>query len=169
MELVTINEITSKNIIALNDWYVDLPLQKSNWPSISEFRPETIPPKIIPNIGKVMVEVDPFRVFYRVVGTVICESFGRNLSGMYLDESGLTQKDQLEEIYKFILTHNDVFFIKDKQTIMGREFEYEGCALPFGCESDDPRGFVIAEDYLPETAWKEALSQRSYETSMLNR
>ncbi|MGO1119926.1 hypothetical protein ACTL6U_14540 [Rhodovibrionaceae bacterium A322] len=109
------------------------------------------------------MEKSPFRVFYRVVGSNIAESLGLDVSGRYLDETGLEQTNNLEEIYRFLLAHNAPSFFKGHQTVLNYEFDYEGCALPFGREDDDPRLLVIAEDIFPEAAWREALIKRSYE------
>ena len=162
LNTVDLDDIKSPRIRELVEWYDALPREGEQWPTPESFKPQTIPPKTLPHIGKVTVETNPFRVFYRAVGTTICESLGMNVSGKYLDETGLPQTRDLEDIYRFLIRHNDYFFIKSQQTVMGQEFDYEGCALPFGNKNEELRTFVIAEDYLPEEIWKEALRKRSY-------
>ena len=55
---------------ALWQWYASNK-QGGTWPPKEAFRPEHLPARVLPHVGLVDVEREPFRVFYRLVGTAI--------------------------------------------------------------------------------------------------
>lgn len=133
------------------------------WPPRAAFRPETIPPAILPNIGLVDVDTAPFRVFYRAVGSAFATSIGKDVSGMYLDESGIPQAADIAEWYRIAIDAPGALFVCGEQTIDRHTFLYEGCCLPLGEPADEPRRFIIAEDFPDTHSWRSALRRRRYD------
>ena len=161
MHVVQSNQILSRKIQDLYGWYC-AQQKAGRWPALTSFLPELLPAGVLQNIGRVDVELDPFRIYYRAVGSIICYGIGTEMSRKYLDELSLPQAADLARWYKVALTAPGPLFVSGLQTVFGHEFEYEGCALPLGHRNDDPRAFLIAEDYRPESIWQEALRHRIY-------
>jgi hypothetical protein len=118
---------------------------------------------VLPHIGRVDVELDPFRVFFRAAGGRISESLGVELSGRYLDELGTPQAAEVAEWYRLAVAAPGPLYARGEQTVERLTFTYEGCCLPLGSADESPRAFVIGEDYLDAQAWNEALRRRRYE------
>ncbi|MBE7636609.1 PAS domain-containing protein [Sneathiella sp. P13V-1] len=77
---------------------------KNRLPKRADFDPIDIP-KTLPYIVMMNVERNPFRLKFRLVGTVITNAFNRELTGLYFDESfdnyleaeGYTQRKEVAE------------------------------------------------------------------------
>lgn len=54
---------------------------------------------LLPQIALVDIEMEPFRVRYRVVGTKLVEYVGRDFTGLYLDEVRFIRPDELLALY----------------------------------------------------------------------
>ncbi len=59
---------------------------KDRLPSRKDFDPIAIP-KLLPYVVMTDVEHDPFRLKFRLLGTVISNAFTKNLTGAYFDEA----------------------------------------------------------------------------------
>lgn len=161
MKFVPVEEMRSPVCQALWRWYTAQEVE-SGWPPKDAFRPEDLPARALPHIGVVDVEREPFRVFYRLVGSAIAESLGRqNIQG-YLDTLGVPQEAELTELYRHTVTVNRPVFLAGMQQIDGETFHYEGGAVPLGAPDDAVRRFIIFEDYLNTDTWRGALRRRSY-------
>ena len=134
-----------------------------DWPPISAFRPEALPPTALPHVGRVDVELKPFRVFYRALGGAICQSVGMEISRQYLDELDFPQKAELEQWFRTAVAAPGPLFVRSPQTVEGEHFIYEGMGLPLGRRTDDPRAFLIAEDFLEISTWRLSVQRRRYE------
>ena len=161
MKFVSVEQLGSPVGRALWQWYASNK-RGGDWPPKEAFRPEHLPARALPHVGLVDVEREPFRVFYRLVGTAIAESFGRTRMQGYLDALDLPQEEELDTLYRHTLSANRPLFLSGVQRIDGQEFAYEGGALPLGEPEDAVRRFLIFEDYLNSEAWRSALRRRRY-------
>lgn len=59
---------------------------KDRLPSRADLDPISIP-KLLPYVVMTDVEYDPFRLRFRLLGTVISNAFTKNLTGLYFDEA----------------------------------------------------------------------------------
>ncbi len=55
---------------------------------------------LLPAIALVDIEAEPFRVRYRLVGTRLVQDFGRDYTGLYLDELRFDNPDELLALYR---------------------------------------------------------------------
>lgn len=161
MQVVTANAIESETLRLVIEWYRDR-LPAKGWPSVKAFKPETMPVRALPHIGRVDVELEPFRVFYRGLGAALCDSVGREVSRMYLDELGLEQAAELTEWFRAAVKAPGPIYVRGTQSVNGHSFVYEGMSLPLGDPGTDPRAFVIGEDFLQSDSWQ-AVRRRRYE------
>lgn len=162
MRFVPVESLRSGACHALWRWYVQEGGGNDRWPARDSFRPEDLPGRVLPHLGVVDVEREPFRVYYRLLGSVIAESLAPGKRQGYLEELGLPQEAELMELYRTTLQANRPLFLAGEQTIDGQTFTYEGGALPLGTPDDPVRRFIIFEDYLETEAWRGALRQRRY-------
>jgi len=162
MKIVKPDDIESSPLQLVIRWYSDQS-PGDEWPPTEVFMPDRIPVSALPHIGRVDVELDPFRVFYRALGRVMCESIGQQVSRRYLDELDLPQKDDIAGWYRTAVSANRPLFVRGEQQIDNVSFIYEGICLPLGNATDDPRAFLIGEDYLQTEEWRKALRHRRYD------
>ena len=162
MKFANIDTLDSAIMKSFLSWY-EARCTDGAWPPVTAFRAETIPPHILPHIGRVDVELNPFRIYYRAVGSAISDSLDVEMSGRYLDEIGLEQETDLLEWYRITLTSPGPVIVRGEQTIEGESFVYEGCCVPLGTADDDPRAFIICTDFLNTEAWRSALHRRRYD------
>jgi hypothetical protein len=160
--LVEADAIESEPLRQVIRWYRGL-TPASGWPPVQAFRPEDLPPMALPHIGRVDVELAPFRVFYRALGSAICQSIGQEVSRQYLDELDFPQKADLEQWFRTAVAAPGPLFVRFPQTVDGDSFIYEGMGLPFGAPGDDPRAFLIAEDFLHIGTWRASVRHRRYD------
>lgn len=163
MEFVEADALASAKLQDLVGWYRARCGDDGAWPARDAFRPETLPPAVLPHIGRVDVESAPFRIYYRAIGSVIADSIGTDISGCYLDETGIPQAADVTEWYRLAVAAPGGVFVRGEQTVEGQAFVYEGCCLPLGEPADEPRAFVIGEDFLNTEAWRSALHRRRYD------
>lgn len=55
---------------------------------------------LLPAIALVDIELAPFRVRYRVVGTRLVQDMGHDFTGLYLDELRFDKPDELAALYR---------------------------------------------------------------------
>jgi hypothetical protein len=163
MRFVERTDPESPVLRALIDWYLALPAD-GGWPARSAFRAETLPPRVLPYIGRVDVEPEPFRIFYRAAGGRLCDSVGVELTGRYLDEVDVPHAEGVTEWYRLAVAAPGPLYVRGEQTVDRHTFTYEGCCLPLGSAGETPRAFVIGEDILDADAWSEAIRRRRYDT-----
>lgn len=161
MKFVPVEAMRSVVGHALWQWY-GAQAGEDGWPPKQRFRPEELPARILPSLGLVDVEREPFRIYYRLVGSDIAASFGRRHIQGYLDTLGLEQEADLVALYRHTLAANRPLFLAGVQRLDGQEFSYEGGALPLGAPDDLVRRFIIFENYLNTEAWRAAVRQRHY-------
>lgn len=165
MRFVSVEEMRSEVCRALWRWYTSESgdwQAGQGWPPRDSFRPEDLPGRVLPHLGVVDVERDPFRVYYRLVGSAIASSLGRRDIQGYLDELGLPQEAELAELYRRTVEANGPLFLSGVQRLDGEEFTYEGGALPLGAPDDPVRRFIIFEDYMQTETWRGAVRGRHY-------
>lgn len=162
MQFVAPDKLRSPHIRVLAAWY-EAARPGDGWPPRDAFRPESLPPATLPHLGMVDIEPDPFRVFYRVLGSVVTDSFGGGAVQMrYLDELDWPQQADLEAIWRRTHAEAGPRYLQGSQRIEGIAIFFEACALPLGALSDPVRRYVIAEDYLDGRAWRQAIAKRGY-------
>lgn len=161
MNLVAAQSLRSEVGLALWQWYVGHS-SDGGWPSRQAFRPEDLPARFLPRLGVVDVEVEPSRVYFRIIGSAIAESVGRRHLQGYLDTLGLAQEEELAGLYRRAVAAEGPIFVAAVQPVGDEEVVFEGGALPFGAPDDPVRRFVIFEDYFGSAAWEPALRYRRY-------
>ncbi len=77
-------ECRDPRLLALRDYW-DGKRAGRAMPPRSCIRPEEIP-HLLPHVILVDIEAEPFRLRYRLIGTGITETMGRNSTGRYYDE-----------------------------------------------------------------------------------
>lgn len=152
--------MTSTAVLAVNAWYGAC--EGGGWPARDAFRPESLPAAVLGNLGLVDVETQPFRVLYRVVGELLCESVGRQVRMTYLDALGLPQEAELAALYRRALAAPGPLFLRGDQHIDGHPLRYEGACFPLGRPDDEIRRFVLVEDFLDTESWRAILRRRRY-------
>jgi hypothetical protein len=161
MEITDPRDLTSPIIAALLDWY-EARRVGANWPERVAFRVETLPAFILPSVGRADVSLAPFRVYYRAMGSMFRDSLGMELSGRYLDETGLAQAAEIADWYRRSLAAPGPLFATGMQDVDGTRFRYEGGTLPLGTPEDDPRAFIVVEDFPDTDAWHAFVRRRTY-------
>jgi len=140
-------ELISPICRTVYEWYVGLS-PAGEWPPLhASHRPDDLPGRALPNLGIVDVEPAPLRVFYRVMGAAIGQSFGIDGSGKYLDELGLPQEGDIRTLYRDSLVAERPLFGCGEVDSGETPNRFEAGAMPFGSRSDRPRRFLIVEDY----------------------
>lgn len=161
MKFIAVDSILSEVGRALWQWY-SAETKGGVWPAKDAFRPEALPARVLPNLGVVDVEREPFRVCYRLVGSVIAQSLGRQHVQGYLDALALPQEEELLALYRHTVAENRPLFLSGQQQIDGQVFTYEGGALPLGAPADAVRRFIIFEGFPDTEAWRGAVRLRRY-------
>jgi hypothetical protein len=106
-------------------------------PRRADIEPTEIP-SLLPHIGLVGVEREPLRLFFRLIGTHITESLGRDNTGKYFDEAfqGQMLKDVMQ-VYGMVLQAHKPVRHFGRALYSTKDFqEYESVHLPL---SDDGR------------------------------
>lgn len=161
MEITDPDALTSPVLRAVVDWYGDQ-TAGAGWPPLGAFLPERLPAFVLPSVGRVDVSVVPFRVYYRAMGGMFRDSLGVELSGRYLDETGLAQAAEVADWYRRSLAAPGPLFATGIQDVDGTRFRYEGGTLPLGKPEDDPRAFIVVEDFPDTEAWRTFVRRRTY-------
>lgn len=162
MKKITSDGITSCLIVELKTWYENQSASLGHWPSRRDVRPHHFSPDVMVRLILSEVHLDPFRVKFRLVGSVVEESFGFAVSGKWLDELPLAQKEDLKKWYKMALTYSEPIFSKSIKTSDGQTIDYEGACFPLGNLTDNPRCFLLCEHFLSDHTWREVVRNRQY-------
>src|SRR3546814_17287670 len=144
MKFVPVEAMRSEVGRALWQWY-GAQGDDGAWPPKQSFRPEELPARILPSLGLVDVEREPFRIYYRLVGSDIAASFGRRHIQGYLDTLGLGQEADLVALYRHTFSVNRPLFLSGVQRFDGQELRYEGGALLLGAHADLGRGYLLLD------------------------
>lgn len=118
-------------------------------PSWHDFDPAEMR-AILPNIFVVSIEHEPFRVFYRLVGTKAA-SFRHELTGRYLDEIVEFPDDiraELKDEYKLVCDEKRPTFSKDiLETRFGHKMTVYGSIFPLSSDGINVDRCIAVEDY----------------------
>lgn len=89
------------------------------------------------NVAMAEVERDPFRIRYRLVGTKLAQSYGRDLTNQYVDElySASIRKDALDA-YWDVVTMRHAHYATRSFNLVLRRFGYHRLLLPFSWKSE---------------------------------
>lgn len=161
MDIVSEDKIHSPLIRELVDWY-DGAKSADKGPSRSDFRPHKFSPAVIPCLFKVQVTRQPFRVLFRAVGERVEESFGFPMTGKYLDEVNIPQRNELLDWYRALLDRSSPIYSKSISTYEGQKLRYEGALFPLGAADDETRFFVGIEHFTDTPSWNSGVRNRSY-------
>ena len=72
-------------------------------PRRADILPEEIP-TLLPYVLMVDLETEPFRVFYRLIGTRVATYNKRDFTGQYLDELDFPSTSRIIELYHAVMT-----------------------------------------------------------------
>jgi hypothetical protein len=101
---------------------------------------------ILPLILLGDIEPDPFRVYFRLIGTGVAEFSRQDFSGQYLDELVYDERDSVDwhDCYRYIhARHVGVVGINELSFTDGSRTSYEFAILPL-LRGDDRAGSFIA-------------------------
>jgi hypothetical protein len=105
---------------------------------------------LLPNMLAVTVEHDPFRIFYRLVGTRIVQ-FRNELTGRYLDEIAefpAEIRDGLVREYQLVCTRRAPTFSRDiLLTRYGNSITFYGAIFPLSSDGVMVDRCVAVEDF----------------------
>lgn len=105
---------------------------------------------LLPNMLVVGIEHDPFRVFYRLIGTRVVQ-FRNELTGRYLDE--ITEfpeavRQDLAKEYQLVCSRRTPTFSKDfLSTKYGNTVTFFGSIFPLSSDGDTVDRCIAVEDY----------------------
>jgi hypothetical protein len=105
---------------------------------------------LLPNMLVMSIEHDPFRVYYRLVGTKVA-SFRHELTGRYLDQITEFPKDVRDELtgeYQLACREKRPTFSKDILTTkFGHQITFFGSIFPLSSDGVTVDRCVAVEDY----------------------
>jgi hypothetical protein len=105
-------------------------------PSRAQIAPEEIP-KLLPYLILVDLESEPFRIYYRLVGTAIQLRNNRNATGRYLDELNDPTEAEITATYRWVYDrHRPYFGRANLASRIGTPITFEYAIWPL---SDDSR------------------------------
>lgn len=139
-----IDDIRSEKIRWLDRWWLD----KGNGrvPSRSDFDPVDFQ-RILPNLMIVEL-VKPFRIRYRLVGTMVVEATGMDFTGRYLEELIPAEHEPWLDHYR--RAHDlrrPVLGEAEAATIVGTPYYHEFGIFPLRVHGDAIEQFLAIEDY----------------------
>ncbi|MDY0881950.1 PAS domain-containing protein [Dongia soli] len=78
-------------------------------PSRAQIAPEDIT-KLLPYLILVDLEAEPFRIYYRLVGTAVQQRNNRNATGHYLDELSYPTAAEITATYRWVHDQHQPYF-----------------------------------------------------------
>lgn len=110
--------------------------------------------ELLPNLLISEVEHNPFRIKYRLVGTMVSEVTGMNITGRYLDELLSADPDQpwIEHYRTVYPTRRPLFGSTTVATIYSSILSYEFGIFPLRRGGEDIEQFIAIEDYFDRTS-----------------
>jgi hypothetical protein len=107
-------------------------------------------PRLLSSLLLGDIEADPFKVYFRLVGTRVADFSRLDFSGHYLDALDYKGRDSVEwlECYRHI--HGSRIGVVGKNRVTwedGEPMEYEFAILPLERDGDPAGSFVAIEDY----------------------
>jgi hypothetical protein len=139
MESVSPDRLESPHLRALAHWYQGA-RSGDEWPPRDAFRPEALAPATLPHLGLVEVEPQPFRVLYRVLGSVLTASMGgAPVRLRYLDELDWPQRDELQALWRHAYDLAEPRYLRGRHAVGETILVFESCALPLGSPQDATR------------------------------
>lgn len=121
---------------------------------------------LLPNVLISEVERKPFRIKYRLVGTVVSEVTGMNITGRYLDELLSADPDQpwIEHYKTVYSTRRPLFGSTTVATTYNDTLSYEFGIFPLRRGGEAIEQFIAVEDYFGRTSIVEQLQPWRYKT-----
>jgi hypothetical protein len=142
-----IEQIGSAKVRRLHAWWLAKrgarPL-----PDRSDLEPAELR-SLLPNLLIAECESNPFRIRYRLIGTVVVEVSGFDFTGRYLDELIAPDLDEpwLEHYRICRDTQRPVFGTVTVPTTLGTNFTYEFGIFPMTKSGTEVAQFLAIEDY----------------------
>jgi hypothetical protein len=125
-------------------------LQQSCRPSRGSLDPIAMKP-YLPNLITGNIELDPFRVLYKLVGTTVVEYSQCDFSNRYLDELGYSGRDDVDWTVNYRHLHANRHPIVGECSLRGTTgrviASYEYAILPLWRGEDPAGSFVAIEVY----------------------
>src|SRR4051812_19072303 len=107
-------------------------------------------PKLLSSLLLGDIETDPFRVFFRLVGTRIADFSRLDFSGYYLDTLDYKGRDSIEWLHCYQRVHTTGVGLVGFNRVTWEDdqaMEYEFAVLPLARDGDPYGSFVAIEDY----------------------
>jgi hypothetical protein len=125
-------------------------LHESGQPSRASLDPVAMKP-YLPNLITGNIELDPFRVLYKLVGTTVAEYSQCDFSNRYLDELGYSGRDDVDWESNYRRLHANRHPIVGECSLRGTTgrviASYEYAILPLWRGEDPAGSFVAIEVY----------------------
>jgi hypothetical protein len=115
----------------------------------TSFDPTEVP-KLLSSLLLGDIEVDPFRVFFRLVGTRVADFSRLDFSGYYLDALDYKGRDSIEWLDCYRRLHATGVGLVGFNRVTWEDdqpMEYEFAVLPLARDGDPYGSFVAIEDY----------------------
>jgi hypothetical protein len=145
-----VSEVTSRRILEL-DAYWQSKRRGDALPARSDILPDEIR-HLLPNLIIADIEPEPFRVRYRLSGTMIA-TYDEELAGKYLDELDNTSPEEIAAFYAFyrlVLAERRPLFcrsvVPSRQT--GHELLQEGGLWPLSTDGVTIDKCVALQDFI---------------------
>jgi hypothetical protein len=123
-------------------------LQGRAMPRRSDIEPTEIP-SLLPHIALVGVESEPLRLFFRLIGTHITESLGRDNTGKYFDETFQDQMlEDVMQVYGMVLQARKPIRHFGRAQYSAKDFrDYESVHLPLSEDGWTVTMILVGQHY----------------------
>jgi len=141
-----IEQVKSPMVRRLHAWW--MAHRRGDVPDRADFDPAAFK-DALPNILLCDVELDPFRIRYRLAGTRVIEATGFNIIGRYLDEMMPTEPEApWEDLYRLSYDRRaPVLGVSECTTTAGGLFAHEYALFPLRKGGPEIAQFLAIEDY----------------------
>lgn len=105
---------------------------------------------ILPYLFLGDIEPDPFRVYFRLIGTAVVDFSRQDFTGKYLDELGYDKRDSIDwdGCYRYVhRQHTSVIGINEPRLTDGNRTSFEFAILPLSRGADPAGSFVAIAAY----------------------
>lgn len=104
----TIEEMRSPLLRQLHDYWRGKCGARA-MPARADLAPDEII-RLLPHLILVDVEMSPFRLYYRLVGTAVQAGNRRNATGQYLDQLGFATEPEIAATYRQVVERRDPYY-----------------------------------------------------------
>jgi hypothetical protein len=147
-----ITDLASDKVRELHAWWVSHAADGGRIPDRSDFDP-TRYPRLLPNMIIAQVEPEPFRIRYRLVGTLCARVLNIDFTGRYLDQlvdeaTHTPWQDYFVDSYR---RRVPILGEVTEKTLSGGTFTFEFGLFPVTAGGSAVQQFLCIEDYFDFT------------------